>query len=1160
MNYEKKHLLVDLSSILWTCLRAGKDSAGYTVQWQGKDKLVNTCEHGYEYAVNSINTALQDYNLTPKNMILVVEGMDSKRRRCGISPTYKSNREGTKDSRAPEEYTEFHKLKALVIQTYKDLGCSTATQDHAEGDDTLAYLVENLEDDVIVMTNDNDMIVLNGINSKGSICMVRINSEVGLNKYGDFDFKLVRLYKTLVGDATDKIAGCPGFGPAKWVDLLKEYGQDGLYHLQDLIDQGKRDELASIAAENGGCKLLGRIVDQWTTVIVSGKLAALHPEWVNTLRMPLRIEAGMVKRATDDTRLSMWRQKKRLITADNYDSALAHLKKTLVDVDEVSLDIETSTPDESDDWLAAMPKQGGVDVIGSVLTGFSLTFGSNDQFTYYVSVDHIDTKNVTMVQARQMMEACFQKDIVVHNSNFELCVLYEAKDEDGSLWRDHWMKYGHQGYFPNMLDTQLESSYANENIKLGLKLRSEVHLGYKQVDYATVTTFDTKVYKGGNETGKGWQYKMRELPATVVFDYGCDDTICTAALHVYYDLMMQLDGHRHVYKKVELDAAYQHAHNFNKGVTVSVAEIKKQEAEDKITFDAAWAEVSAYLRKNAWEGTQLPVYTPAITVKEIKEAYRIVEGIEVAGTIQIEGEAGEDEEDVAVAKEIDEETVEEETKDRILSTRIRTPSKMPALLESEDHILFAGLLQELLDGKPERFNQLVASKFTGHPKFKASNSQLCKLMYEIMGMEIRVRGRATAIMRAKGIREGNPKADNLAMLYAIRDCGELPQETEAEKAHAEELKTVLKSILLMKMVATRRSLYYTPYPYFVHWKTGKIHPSHIQCGTNTRRASEAKPNKQQLPKNAKIEGHKPKFRGVIRPHRRGAVVVSMDFVAQELRVIADYSQDANMLACYVGDNLRDMHALTGAGIAAKEMHDYMAKLIKETAGDMEPSEAEYVVFKALEHGIEEHAKIYRHYRGLGKKVNFTTEYGAQAEKLAETLLVSVKEAQQYIDAREAAFPRAKEWKQEVIEEARRVGYVRTKEGAMRHLAELFASDDHYISSKAERQGVNTKIQGSSAEMTKLAEGRMWKEQLFTKFDAVCYGPIHDEVVASFMIEDLYKAIPIMHKCMVAQYADMQVPVLSSISFGPDFLTQIEIGEEPTKEAIDAGLQELAEMT
>lgn len=315
-------------------------------------------------------------------------------------------------------------------------------------------------------------------------------------------------------------------------------------------------------------------------------------------------------------------------------------------------------------------------------------------------------------------------------------------------------------------------------------------------------------------------------------------------------------------------------------------------------------------------------------------------------------------------------------------------------------------------------------------------------------------------------------------------------------------------------------------------------------------------NLQQLPKHPKIEGYESQFRKVIKPHRSDAVVVSMDFNSQELRVIADYSQDRNMLACYVGDKLKDMHAFTGVGIfkmkEVKKLVEAMQSLTPEQLQGL-VDEQEYAAFESLKSGTPDDVKMYDFYRSLGKKVNFTTEYGAQAMKLAATLLVDEDEAQDYIDAREAAFPEAKAWKLKVVQEAKDAGYVTTMLGARRHLAEFFQSDDRFIASKADRQAVNFKIQSSSAEMTKLSEGRMWRAGIFSKFDAVCYGPIHDEVVASVKISDLEEFLPLMHACMVADYATMQVPIVSSISFGLNFKDQIEIGNLPEKGAIQAGL-------
>ena len=1148
-------ILFDMASVMWTALRAGKDSAdGVYVQHNGREVLVNSAAYGYENAVNHMVAVIDSWKLAPKDCVLVFEGKDSKKRRCMIDPMYKNKPDRDKP---PEAYIQYNLLKEKLGKVFGDLGAIAVTQDFVEGDDVLAWIAENAEEDVVISTNDNDMSVLNKLNKQGYKIMVAVNNVVGVNKYGDFDFGLVTLYKSLVGDTSDNVKGCPGFGPAAFLNLIAKYGEDGAHELMALIKAGRRDTLAELAQSNE-CKILSKVVAEWESVVKSYKLVLLHPEWVNTIRQQLVWTPGMVKAGCDDERLQKWQGVNRLVTATNFDKCFDGLRRALLETDTVAFDIETSTPPESDDWLEAQGNPDGVDVFGSYLVGFSLTFGKNSQYTYYVTVKHRDSDNITMSQARKMIEACFGKEMLIQNTAFELCVLHEAQDEDGSYWRDHWQCYGEHGFIPGFRDTVFEGSYVNENVKLGLKFRSEYHLGYQQATFQETTRKSGKVgtLPTGGRVIKTWaekdedgvefsmelrQYKMHELTAREVFKYGADDTICTAALGNFYQLIMRLEHTWNVYKQVELDAAYQHAKNFVDGVNFSLSKMKELEAIDKATYAEAWAVVRDYLIANGWEGTVPPTYTREITAKQIKEAYSIVFDLL---------EDDEDDEDAAVeddedASDYHQPAAAEVVKDPILASRVRTPAKFVALLQAEGHDDFAAMLQSCLDGDGAGFTRYVQRHFKGEPRFKMSNKMMCKLLYEVMGLPVKVRNKPTATMKLKGIKEGNPKGDALAIAYALRDG-------------TEEQVKVLESLKLMQMVKTRVSLFYSKYPYLIHWKDGKIHSSHNQCATNTRRASSSGPNLQQLPKHQKIEGQPSRFRETFVPHKPYAVIVSMDFAAQELRVIADYSKDPNMLACFVGDNLKDMHCLTAAGIMAKEQAGLLRTAIDLLSVKPEDTtEAQYEAFMSLSEGTPEQQKLYKLYRSLGKKVNFTSEYGAAAPKLASTMLISEEVAQTYLDAREAAFPRAKEWKEEVVDEAKTYGFVRSKLGAVRHLADLLNSDDRFTASKAERQAVNYKVQGSSAEMTKLAEGRMWRQNLTYDFDAVCLGPIHDETVFSVAVSDLVPFLKRGHACMVAQYADMTVPIESSISFGPSFGVQIEIGNQPTEEAAAKGLQEMA---
>lgn len=1064
-------VIFDMASILQTCHRAGKDVDGFEViDNEGTKHWVNSAAYGYENAVNSIKATLQALNCTPIDAVLVLEGMNSKSKRLMLARDYKANR-----GKSPyQAYDEYNKCKDTVVEVFRSLGAIAVTQDNVEGDDIVAYIARNSQEDCTVVSNDNDLAALYGINKRGAKVNVRINGVLNENKYGDFPLQYITLYKALVGDSSDKISGIQGFGPAKWIDVHRKFGEAGM---AELVRLAEAEDLRELEEEAEQDKTIALIWKGREDFIRSYKLAKLHDEWVDTMADALVWMPGLVLGTCTDERLRAWRGVTRLVTTDTWETFFGWFKVKMAERPWLSLDIETSSADESDEWLESIGKPDGVDTIGSTLTGMSLTFGSNMQYTVYISVDHKDTPNVSKAQVLELLQyiASKRSEIVIHNTFFEGPVLF---NEFGEQWKDN----GFHGFLPNWLDTKLEASYVDENNSLGLKKLSKRWLNYDQTEYDEVTTIE------------GVKYKMRELSAKHVLSYACDDTITTAALHNFFKLFMEIEGTYHVYKQVELDASYLHAQSFVHGTRVDLKKLNELQREDAETYKQAWAVVRDYLIEKGWEGTKTPVYGPPLLAAAIKEAYSIVTGDE-------------------------------------LKTMVRTPIKLLAMISDK---VLAVAIEKALAGEFDMLNELVAMKFSGEPEFNTgSPKQLQRLFYEVMELPVVVFNKPTEAAKARGEKQGAPKTDNLAIAYALADLDE--SDTRFK---------VLESIRVMKMVQTRESLYYEKYPNFVHWKTGRIHSSHNQCATNTRRASSSAPNIQQVSKNEKVEGFSPKVRELFIPHKRNAVIVSMDFMAQELRVIASYSLDQGMLSCYIGDNLRDMHAMTGLGIF--NARNNLSWTYEEfTAVLHDKDHPLYVEVKKA--------------RALGKQTNFTTEFGAAAPKLAQTIMVPEADAQLYIDAKEKTFYDVVLWKEKVIAEAKQVGYVATMLGARRHLRAALTSDDRYAASKAERQSVNFKVQSSSAEMTKLAEGRMFKAALEQNFDCQIVAAIHDEVLASVSLDDIFEFIPAMHKCMVEPYSDMYVPVMSSISFGKTFgpADQIEIGDSPTKEAIEKGLAELA---
>lgn len=175
------------------------------------------------------------------------------------------------------------------------------------------------------------------------------------------------------------------------------------------------------------------------------------------------------------------------------------------------------------------------------------------------------------------------------------------------------------------------------------------------------------------------------------------------------------------------------------------------------------------------------------------------------------------------------------------------------------------------------------------------------------------------------------------------------------------------------------------------------------------------------------------------------------------------------------------------------------------------------------------------------------------------LLCDVDTAQAFIDAKDKAFPGIEIWKALVREQVERDGYATTRMGARRHLRAALASDNRWEAQKAGRQGPNFKIQGSGAEQTKLALASMWRRGLFVpggRYRSRFYAPIHDEVLFSVHRDDAAALIKEAHECMTQAYGGKVIPILSSISLGPNFGIQKELGTTWDPIAINAAIEEV----
>lgn len=1133
-----KRGIVDLSSVLWTSLRVGKDKEhGYEEEFEGKNHWINSAAYGYANAVSHLLACMKEFSMQPRQLIFVQEGMNAKSARQAIYPAYKAGA-----GKAPAWYTEFNKAKEMLLSTFLGLGSQLVWQDGLEADDVVGYLAKNLKGERWVFSNDKDLAQVIDPDNDAHLYRLGVRDE---NPFGPFDVRYIPVAIALLGDTSDGIPGVKGFGEKAFEKLLILFGgDDGLAAFQQLLE---RRELNRLAEDVGEMKELQKVIDQADNAYLSYHLAKLRIDKVNTLQNPLKWQVGMVKPKAEcfDPALRHYGGQSTLVHAGNYEEAMAFLRRHLWSSPEFAFDIETSTPPESDEWLEMQDKEEGgtVDVFGSELTGFSLTFGPNMQYTYYVTVDHVeedDVKNITVAQARDMVgEIPREKVTWVHNASFELPVCYNAWGED---WKDD---PEYHGFLRNVRDTAIASSYVDENESRGLKKLSSRLLGYEQTSYEQVTTKDvpksdwdgTGRLVGEYDEVEGApatvrvQFKMNQLKAREVVGYGADDAIVTAALANHFVTVMEIENTFDVFEQVETFPAYVTALGFVQGVDFDLEGMFAMEREDDEAYEKAWATLRQFLMDIGYDGTKPPVFEE-MTPAAIKEAHLVCLGQE-------------------------------------LKTLVKTPSKLAKLIlqsadagEYEDEERARTLATVIEAGDPQRLTAFTQQYFVGEPVLDLNSpKQMKRFLYDIIGMPVEMTNDLTplerkhnpalkeAIYRHRKVRQGKAPASSLSAedIKLLRTKAKTDEKAInfALAFHAEQIepaaRTALKALQAMKKVMTRRSLFYNKYRRIRHWKDGKIHAQMNQCAAVTRRYSSSDPNLQQLPK----KGEAVRFRAFILPHHKDAVVCSIDFAGQELRLAAERSQDANMLACYVGDKLKDIHSITAAGAMKLK---WGAAAVKELYGrwgqDLQEG-MDYDLFMRLR-SLEKKEPMKKQADDLrkdSKNVNFAAQFGGQAVKLSETLIMPVSDAQLFLDARSAMFPDVDKAAKRAADFAERHGYALTLMGARRHLRNSIMSEDRSEVSAALRQAWNMEIQGSAGEMTKMGMTRIWKSGALHRFDVRFIAPIHDELVTSVHRDHAAEFIRIKHEAMTQPYATMKVPVVGSISLGRNFAEQIECGEE-----------------
>jgi DNA polymerase-1 len=304
---------------------------------------------------------------------------------------------------------------------------------------------------------------------------------------------------------------------------------------------------------------------------------------------------------------------------------------------------------------------------------------------------------------------------------------------------------------------------------------------------------------------------------------------------------------------------------------------------------------------------------------------------------------------------------------------------------------------------------------------------------------------------------------------------------------------IINEILEFRGVKKLLSTYIEPFPNFISPVTGKIHTTFNQALTATGRLSSSKPNLQNIP--IRTERGK-EIRKAFVPSRPDGVIVSADYSQIELRIMAHLSCDSHLINAFREG--QDVHAITAAKIFGIPL--------EEVTADQ---------------------------RRIAKTANFGIMYGISSFGLSQRLHIGRAEAKKIIEDYFANFPAISSFIEDTLTSARETGYVETIFGRRRYLPDI-NSKNGTVRSLAERTAVNAPIQGTSADIIKMAminvERRLEKEGLQSRMVL----QIHDELVFDAVAEEVETLERIVREEM-ENVTVLSVPLTVECNHGSNWL-------------------------
>ncbi|MFA5096692.1 MAG: DNA polymerase I [Candidatus Omnitrophota bacterium] len=305
-------------------------------------------------------------------------------------------------------------------------------------------------------------------------------------------------------------------------------------------------------------------------------------------------------------------------------------------------------------------------------------------------------------------------------------------------------------------------------------------------------------------------------------------------------------------------------------------------------------------------------------------------------------------------------------------------------------------------------------------------------------------------------------------------------------------------LLEYRQLTKLKTTYIDVLPELVDRSTGRIHTSFNQAATETGRLSSSNPNLQNIPVKTDIGA---RIRKAIIATQKDGCLVSCDYSQIELRILAHLSRDSGLIAAFKQGS--DIHRVTSG----------------------------------LIHGVQE-SEVTGEMRERAKRVNFGIVYGLTSYGLSRDLDIALEDAQSFIDAYFSRYPGVKEYIDSQIEAARKDGFVTTILGRRRYIPEI-SSKNQTVRQFAERQAVNTPIQGSASDLIKLAMIAIDKELKKKELRAKMVLQIHDELLFDLPGDELGGLVDLAREKMENVW-ELDIPIRVDVKKGRNWLEMEEV--------------------